>query len=247
MTKSHTEKPILEGYDRYMPFLLEVRQRLLFVFAVFFVFSALGFIYYEKVIRTILGLFSLKGVNIVFTSPFQFINLAINSGFMIGSITVFPLIIWQIILFARPALTKHEFTLILSLLPLSILLFISGMGFGILIMKWVIMLFYAKSAELNIGNFLDVSQLLSQVLITGVLMGIAFQFPVVLTILLKTKVIVYKALSDKRMIAYGISLLFAAVLPPTDVLSLIILTIPLIVLFELTLGLNKYILKTHRL
>lgn len=247
MTKSQPEKPILEGYDRYMPFLLEVRQRLLFTFAVFFVFSALGFIYYEKVIRLILGVFSLEGVNIVFTSPFQFINLAINSGFMIGTIIVFPLVIWQIILFARPALTKQEFKLIISLLPLSILLFISGMGFGIMIMKWVIVLFYQKSAELQIGNFLDVSQLLSQVIVTGILMGVAFQFPVVLTILLKTKIIVYKALADKRMIAYGISLLFAAILPPTDILSLVILTVPLIILFELTLGLNKYILKTHRL
>ena len=112
-------------------------------------------------------------------------------------------------------------------------------------MRWVIMLFYAKSQQLQIGNFLDVSQLLSQVILTGVLMGVAFQFPIILTLLLKTGMVLYKNISDKRIIAYGLSLLFAAILPPTDVLSLIILTIPLILLFELTLALNKYILKTH--
>lgn len=228
-----------------MPFLMEVRKRVIFVVAVFVITSILGFIYYEKIISIILALFDLKGVNIVFTSPFQFINLAINSAFLVGGITVLPLLIWQTILFVRPALTKAEFRLIVSLLPLSILLFIMGMGFGILIMKWVIVIFYQKSQQLNIGNYLDVSQLLGQVMITGVLMGLAFQFPVVLTLLMKTKVIMYKAVKEKRILAYITSFVFAALLPPTDVLSLIVLTIPLIALFELTLILNRYILKSH--
>ena len=47
-----------------------------------------------------------------------------------------------------------------------------------MVMRYVIVLFYKKSVELNIGNILDVSLLLSQILITSVLMGIAFQYPV---------------------------------------------------------------------
>ena len=128
---------ILDASKQYMPFLLEVRRRVLFVAAIFFIFSALGFIYYEKIIRLILRAFELQGINIVFTSPFQFINLAINSALMVGAVVVFPLIIWQIILFVRPALTKAEFKLTLSLLPLSIMLFVAGMTFGVLIMRWV--------------------------------------------------------------------------------------------------------------
>lgn len=236
---------ILDASKQYMPFLLEVRRRVLFVAAIFFIFSALGFIYYEKIIRLILRAFELQGINIVFTSPFQFINLAINSALMVGAVVVFPLIIWQIILFVRPALTKAEFKLTLSLLPLSIMLFVAGMTFGVLIMRWVMVLFYEKSVQLNIGNYLDVSQLLSQVIMTGVLMGVAFQFPVVLTMLLKIRLMTFKALSDKRLLAYGISLVFAAMLPPIDLLSLVLLTLPLIFLFELTLVLNRYILRTH--
>lgn len=218
---------------------------MIFIFVVFFIASTLGFIYYEKIIRTVLGIFDLEGVNIVFTSPFQFINLAINSAFLVGTIVVFPMIIWQVLMFARPALKAKEFQLILSLLPLSVMLFIGGIGFGIVIMRYIIILFYEKSLQLNIGNFLDISQLLSQVLVTGLLMGIAFQFPIVLTILLKAKIILYRALVDKRFFAYGISIVFAAILPPTDLLSLVLLTVPLVILFELTLVLNKFILKTH--
>ncbi|MFS8158858.1 MAG: twin-arginine translocase subunit TatC [Candidatus Roizmanbacteria bacterium] len=245
MTTKLQNDPLLEGYDRYMPFLSEVRKRVIFIFVIFIIASSIGFIYYENIIRTILGTFDLEGVNIVFTSPFQFVNLAINSAFAVGTIVVFPLLLWQIILFARPALTKQEFKLLILLLPLSVLLFVSGMAFGVLIMKWIIVIFYAKSKQLQIGNFLDVSQLLSQVIMTGVLMGVAFQFPVVLTILLKLKIITYKILAKQRVLAYIISLIFAALLPPTDILSLVLLTIPLIALFELTLVINKYILRTH--
>ncbi|OGK57058.1 hypothetical protein A3H83_03675 [Candidatus Roizmanbacteria bacterium RIFCSPLOWO2_02_FULL_39_8] len=119
------------------------------------------------------------------------------------------------------------------------------MVFGIVIMRYMIILFYEKSLQLHIGNFLDVSQFLSQVIITGLLMGIGFQFPIFLTILLKVKIIKYKALVDKRIFAYAISLLFAALLPPTDLLSLVFLTIPLILLFELTVILNRFILRNH--
>lgn len=235
----------MKPYERYFPYLTEVRRRLVFIAVVFIIASVFGFIYYQDIIRALLSIFDLRGVNIVFTSPFQFINLAINAAFLVGTVVVFPLVIWQILLFARPALTKHEFQVVMFLLPLSIALFIFGMGFGVMIMRYIVVLFYEKSLQLQIGNMLDVSQLLAQVLTTGLLMGIAFQFPIVLTLLLKARIIMYRALVDKRIMAYGVSLLFAAILPPTDLLSLVLLTIPLIVLFELTLILNRFILKTH--
>jgi Sec-independent protein secretion pathway component TatC len=47
-------------------------------------------------------------------------------------------------------------------------------------------------------------------------MGLAFQFPIVITILLKFNVIQYKNLVNQRIIAYTAALVFAALLPPTD-------------------------------
>jgi sec-independent protein translocase protein TatC len=235
----------MKPYAQYFPYLTEVRRRLVFIAVVFIIASVCGFLYYQDIIRALLRIFDLQGVNIVFTSPFQFINLAINAAFLVGTVVVFPLVIWQILLFALPALTKHEFQIVMFLLPLSIGLFIFGMGFGFMIMRYIVVIFYEKSLQLQIGNMLDVSQLLAQVLTTGLLMGIAFQFPIVLTLLLKARIIMYRALVDKRIIAYGTSLVFAAILPPTDLLSLVLLTIPLIILFELTLVLNRFILKTH--
>ena len=232
-------------YNRYFPYLMEVRKRLFFVASIFLISSALGFIYYEKIITASLGIFNLEGINIVFTSPFQFIELSINSGLLIGLIAVFPLLIIQCLSVLKPALKKSEFKLVISLLPLSIFLFIFGFTYGVYIMRYVLIVFYEKSLALDIGNFLDVSKFLSQILLTSALMGLAFQFPVVLTILMRLKIIKHAALTKQRLIAYSVSVIFAAFLPPTDLFSLALLTIPLVILFETTLLLNKVVFKAH--
>lgn len=225
--------------NRFYPFLLEIRKRLLFLICLFFVFGITGFIYYERIITLVLSIFKLQGVNVVFTSPFQFINLAISCGLISGIIAIFPLIITQLFSFLKPALRLKEYRLIVSLLPVSIFLFVLGFSFGATMMKYMIGLFLAKSTNLNIGNLLDVSALLSTILLTSALMDLAFQFPVVLTILLRLKVIKHEFIARQRPFAYCAGLIFAALMPPTDLVSLLLLTLPLVFLFEITLLLNK--------
>ena len=234
-----------DGLDKYQPFIMEIRKRLFFVVSLFLIAAALGFIYYEKVIGLILQAFDIFGVNIVFTSPFQFINLAINSGIIVGLIVVLPLFIYQMMSFLKPALSQKEYKIVMSMIPLSLLLFLFGFTYGIVMMRYVLILFYERSLVLDIGNFLDISLFLSQVLITATLMGVAFQFPIVLTVLTRLKVVKITDLKKQRLVAYSASLIFAAFLPPTDLVSLALLTVPLIVLFESTLFVNKNFLKAR--
>ncbi|PIP52910.1 hypothetical protein COX08_03880 [Candidatus Beckwithbacteria bacterium CG23_combo_of_CG06-09_8_20_14_all_34_8] len=82
-------------------------------------------------------------------------------------------------------------------------------------------------------------------MVTSSLMGVAFQYPIVMTLLIRFKVIKHKTFEKQRPFAYVIALAFAAILPPTDLFSLILLTLPLVILFETTLILNRMFLKTH--
>lgn len=232
---------------KYSPFFSEIRKRLIFTLSIFIVCAVVGFMYYENIIRFVLKIFDLKGLNIVFTSPFQFFTLSVDSALLVGFIAILPIVIFQILSFLKPALNRSEYKAVLALLPITLLLFISGFTFGVLIMKYVVIIFFQKSVELNIGNFLDISKLLSQILITAILMGAAFEFPVVLTILMRLKILKFHAVAKKRLFVYVISLIFAALLPPTDLLSLVLLFLPLALLFELTLLLNRYVLKSHLL
>lgn len=237
---------IEDQYAKYLPLISEIRKRLLFLLAVLMITSAVGFIYYQKIISFCLSLFDLQGVNVVFTSPFQFVTLAFTSAFLLAIVVIFPLVVFQILSFLKPALHPKEHKMILALLPFSLILFVSGFGFGIIIMRYVIQIFYQRSQELQIGNYLDVSHLLSQVLMTSVLMGLGFQFPIVLTVLVRLRIIKYSYLKKQRLWAYTASLIFAALLPPTDLLSMVLMFLPMAFLFELTLLLNKWVLKAHK-
>ena len=237
--KNKVPLTVQENINRYFPLLSEVRKRLLFVASIFILSGVIGFFYYEKIIVFIIKLLDLGGVNIVFTSPFQFLNLAISSSLSIGLIVTIPLLIYQLLIFLKPALKVKEYRSVMTLLPVSIVLFIGGFAFGFLMMKYVVTIFFTKSIELNIGNMLDISKLLSQILVTSSFMGLAFQFPIVMSLLMDFKIVSYKIFTSQRPIAYMIALMFAAIMPPTDILSLALLTLPLILLFEFILLLNK--------
>jgi sec-independent protein translocase protein TatC len=159
---------------------------------------------------------------------------------------VFPFFIFQVVHFLKPALRGREFKMLVGLLPFSLILFIFGFAFGALIMKWQIEIFLARSVALGIGNILDVSSLLYVVLLTSALMGIGFQFPIVLLLLMRIGIIKPHHLSKNRQWVYLGSFIFAILLPPDSILADILLTLPLVILFEITLLLN-HIFERNRL
>lgn len=221
--------------NKYSPFLKEIRKRIFLILSVFAVATLAGFLFYEKIIKFLINLLSLKGINIVFTSPFQFINLSISCGVTTGLVLSFPLLITQILSFLKPALKEKEYKMVVRFLPFSIALFLIGFALGALIMKWQIDIFLARSVSLGIGNILDISNLLTIVLLTSALMGIGFQFPIVLLILMRIGIISHQQLGSKRLWIYLGSFIFAILLPPDSILADILLSLPLIILFEITL------------
>jgi sec-independent protein translocase protein TatC len=234
------DSPGLESMiNKYSPFLMEVKKRLFFTLSVFAVAMLVGFTFYEKIIRFLVKALSLDGINIVFTSPFQFINLAITCGVVVGLILVFPLIISQLLSFLKPALRDREYKMVVGFLPFSIILFLIGFTFGAGIMKWQIEIFLSKSITLGIGNILDISHLLSTVLLTSGLMGVGFQFPIILLLLMRIGLIKQNQLAKQRLWVYFGSLIFAILMPADSILADILLALPLVILFECTLLLNR--------
>ena len=229
--------------NTYFPYLVEIRRRLLLAVCLMIVAAVLGFVYYDRIVMAVVGMLKLQGINIVFTSPFQYIELAMSSALLIGLVSAIPFIIWQLLSFLRPALRPGEYRLVLFMLPLSVILFVLGFGFGLVIMKYVVVIFQQNASRLAVGNFLDISKLLSAILATAGLMGMAFQFPVVLSVLVRFGIISLHQLIKQRPWAWLTSFFFAVLLPPTDILSAVLLTLPLVILFELTLLLNWIVAK----
>lgn len=224
--------------EKYYPFLVEVRKRIVFTLSVFAISTVVGFIFYEQIVKFLINILSLSNINLVFTSPFQFINLAIGCGVAMGITFSFPLLIVQVLHFLKPALKAKEYRILIMAIPFSGILFLSGFVFGAMVMKWQIDIFLFKSISLGIGNVLDISRLLNTVLLTSVLMGVSFQFPIVLLLLIRLKIVKRQKLAKNRRWVYLGSFIFAMLLPQDSILADILLALPLVILFELALLLS---------
>ncbi|KKU03233.1 MAG: Twin arginine-targeting protein translocase TatC [Candidatus Woesebacteria bacterium GW2011_GWD1_47_21] len=231
--------------SKFYPFLLEIRKRFLFVGSLFVIATIVGFLSFQKIVTLVLGFFSLQGVNIVFTTPFQFFTLALNCGLVVGVIVVIPVIIFQLLGFLKPALRQKEYRILVNILPLTLVLFSLGFGYGVMVMKLLLQIFYRTSVSLQIGNVLDIEKFLSNVLLTGLLMGVAFLFPIAMTVLMLLNLVKHSFFERQRIYAYLIAVIFVILLPPPDLISDVVLFAPLVILFELTLILNRVFLKTH--
>ncbi|KKW06029.1 MAG: TatCy [candidate division CPR1 bacterium GW2011_GWC1_49_13] len=235
------EKGFLDELGKeYLPYLTDIRKKLVILFVTFVVFALLGAIYYEQIIIFSLRIFRIEGVNFAFTSQFQFINLALSSALVVGIIATLPLLIYEILSFLGPGLNKKEYRFLITLIPLAFLLFTGGFAYGVAVMKYVINLFYANTLKLDVTNLLDISVFLTQIIITSSLLGVMFEFPLVITALIKMRVVTLEAVVARRPFIYFGLMLVAAVLPPTDLLSLALLTLPLFLIFETTVLFNRY-------
>ena len=225
--------------NRFSPFLKEIKKRIFFIVFVLVLSTVLGFIFNEKIIKFLVSLLPFAGINIVFTSPFQFVNLAIGCGLATGLVVTFPFFILQIISFLKPALKNKEYQILTRVIPFSLFLFLFGLGFGAMVMRWQIRVSLAQSSSLGIGNALDISQLISTVLLTAALMGIGFQFPIILLLLIRLGLISHQQLSKKRLWIYLGSFILILFLPLDSVMADFFLSLPLFLLFELTLLLDR--------
>ena len=206
------------------------------IFAIFFV---AGFFFAGTILKKILEFVHLDQVTIAASSPFQFIEIAMDFGFFLAIIVCIPYIIYSFYIFIVPALTKNEQIKLLKSAPLSVVLFIIGFSYGFFVLNYALETLASVNIGLGIANFWNIGQFLSQISITSALLGLIFEFPLLLSLLIKLGIITPETLKNQRRIAYFLMLALTALLPPTDVLSLVAMALPLVLLYEVTILLNK--------
>lgn len=232
---------LLKNNPQYYEYLDEIRQRVYSLVIFFALFFLIGFTFAGKIVGFIVSNLSIPNVSIVTTSPFQFINLSMNIGLAIALVMVLPLLLYHIYSFLRDGLNLTEKRFFFKLLPISVFLFVVGFIYGFVIMYYAFNYIAGINIGLGIKNVWDIDKFISQITVTAALLGLIFQFPLVLSFLVKTKVVSTIFLKQKRRIAYAFIFVGVALLPPTDGLSLLIMSLPLVLIYELTIFINYFI------
>ncbi|OSI11426.1 twin-arginine translocase subunit TatC [Neisseria zoodegmatis] len=143
-----------------------------------------------------------------------------------------PHTLYQVWAFVAPALYQNEKRLITPLVLSSMILFFAGMAFAYFLVFPVVFKFLAGVTPIGVNMATDIDKYLSFVLGMFVAFGTTFEVPVVVVLLNRMGVVSLEQLKSARPYVIVGAFVIAAVITPPDVISQIMLAVPLVLLYE---------------
>jgi len=144
-----------------------------------------------------------------------------------------PVILHQLWSFIAPGLYRHEKTLAVPLLTFSVILFYAGIAFAYWVVFPLVMGFLMNSGPGSVQVMPDINEYLSISLKLFFAFGLAFEIPIATILLVWGGVISVKGMKEKRPYVLLGCFVFGMLLTPPDVVSQVMLALPMYVLFEL--------------
>lgn len=153
-------------------------------------------------------------------------------AFFVAVFAVMPWLLYQAWAFVAPGLYKREKRLALPLLASALVLFYSGCAFAFYVVLPAVFSFLAKVTPPGVAIMTDINAYLDFVLVIFLAFGTSFELPVALVILVLLGWVTPKQLSEWRGYAIVGVFIIAAVITPPDVVSQLLLAIPMCLLYE---------------
>ena len=211
----------------------ELRRRLLSITAVFVLVSSVAYAYHARVIEVLV---SPLHHSVYYSTPqggFEFIMRVVLTLGLIGAV---PVMVYQTIKFAEPAL-GHTFSakFLRSILLRSLMLMAFGIAFGYMIILPTTLTFFAGFTSSNVKALISANDYLNLVLGVMATFALIFQLPLIIEIVDHIRPLKPKQLTKYRRHVVVGSLVLALVLPFTyDPVTQFVMALPIILLFELS-------------
>lgn len=167
---------------------------------------------------------------------------SIWAGFIIG----FPYVLYEMWKFISPGLYEKERKNSRGFILIASLLFFMGVLFGYYVVAPLSINFlgsYQVSAEVT--NEFDLASYISTVRASVIACGILFELPIIIFFLTKVGLVTPEIMKKYRKIALVIVLILSAVITPPDVASQIIVAIPVLILYQVSIHISKRVLKSE--
>lgn len=166
------------------------------------------------------------------TAPFM---VPLQFSFLLALLISAPYLIYNIWMFVKPGLYKYERENFLPIIICSCLLFYLGICFAIFVICPVALKFFVSCAPSSVTVMLDIANYLDFIVTIAIGTGIGFQIPIITSLLIRCKILTKQQLMNKRRHVIVIAFVAGMLLAPPDVISQILLALPMWALFELGL------------
>lgn len=157
-------------------------------------------------------------------------------AFIGGLIGAFPYIFWEIWRFIKPALHKNESTKARGIVFFGSVLFLMGISFGYFMISPLAVHFLAtfEIAE-GIADFFDMNSIMGTIVSSTLACGVIFELPVITYYLAKIGLISSQFMKKYRKHSFVVTLILSAIITPPDVFSQVLVAIPIVILYEISI------------
>jgi sec-independent protein translocase protein TatC len=220
--------------------LLELRNRLVKSVIAILIATVICFVFAKQIFYILI--LPAEGINLVYIEMTEMIGTYMKVCLIGGIILSMPYLIYHLLMFVSPALTRKEKKYIYIVLPWIVFMFLGGVAFGYFVLippaTSFLITFGSDIAtpQIKIGNYIA---LVSRLLLA---IGLIFELPAITTFLSKLGIITPQWLSRKRKPAIIFAFILAAIITPTfDPINQSLVAAPLIVLYEMSIWLAKLV------
>jgi sec-independent protein translocase protein TatC len=221
--------------------LTELRTRIVVVLIGFVVTFVAGLFLAKPVILFLQHAEQAKNIDMNAFRVTDPLDVYMKFAFIIGIVLCSPVIMYQIWAFIRPGLLEHEQKVTLSYIPMTFFLFIFGLMFSYFIIFPNILGFMQDLGQsLNIDNVIGINEYFSFLIQMTLPFGFLFQMPILVMFLTRLGLITPYFLVKVRKYAYFILIVIAGIITPPELVSHLMVTVPLIILYEISIGISKF-------
>ncbi|MGJ7909494.1 twin-arginine translocase subunit TatC [Neobacillus sp. LXY-1] len=214
----------------------ELRKRIIISAVAFVLFFIVGFIYVDDIYRWFVG-----STKLMVLGPSDIMWIYFMLATVVAIAGTIPVLAFQIWLFVRPALKPVERKITLSYVPALFFLFIIGLAFGYFVIFPMVLDFLVKiGQDMFVTNF-TAERYFSFIMNMTIPFGVLFELPVVVMFLTSLGIINPFILSKVRKYAYFVLVIIAIVITPPDFMSDFVVTVPLLLLYEISINLSKFV------
>jgi len=218
----------------FIDHLEELRKRILISLISVLIIAIISFALASKILN-----FILKWTNIgtaYFFSPTEAFVVNIKVAIFVGILISFPFILYQVWAFIGPGLTEKEQKVSLPFMFSGILLFLIGCAFAFFLLIPVGLKFFFSFSSENLRPIMNINKILEFVLWCIIGCGFLFQIPLIIFFLVKLGIVQSSTLAKHRPeLIIGILIIAAIITPTGDMFTLLLISLPLILLIELSL------------
>ncbi len=143
-----------------------------------------------------------------------------------------PYVLYQVWAFVAPGLYQHERRLVIPLIVSSLVFFLLGMAFAYFVVFPWVFAFFVSYTPAGVQMMTDIDKYLSFVLWMFIAFGATFEVPVAQVVLVRTGAVSIEKLKDIRRYVIVGAFVTAAIITPPDVISQLMLAVPMCLLYE---------------